>query len=94
MEHFGLHRVKSVTTVVVYLDSGWSVTPTVVQFLHGDRHMADEKKYTEKTEVKTETKRSSGFPEREESEYKKETTVKTERKVEEDEDEVIIIENN
>jgi len=56
--------------------------------------MADEKKYTEKTEVKTETKRSSGFPEREESEYKKETTVKTERKVEEDEDEVIIIENN
>jgi hypothetical protein len=53
--------------------------------------MPDEKRYTEKTEVTTETKERSGFPE--DSAYKKETTVKTERKVEKDDDPVIIIEN-
>ena len=41
--------------------------------------MADVKKYTEKTEVKTETKRDSESPEKSEH---KETTVKTERTVE------------
>ncbi len=52
--------------------------------------MPDAKKYTEKTEVKTETKRDSSIPEK--SEYKKETTVKTERTVEKDKDPVIIVE--
>ncbi len=52
--------------------------------------MSDEKKYTEKTEVKTETKRDSGTPEK--SEHKEETTVKTERTVEKDRDPVIIVE--
>lgn len=52
--------------------------------------MPDPKKFTEKTEVKTEIKRDSDgvF----DSEYKKETTVKTERTVEKDEDPIIIIE--
>lgn len=52
--------------------------------------MSDVKKYTEKTEVKTETKHGSVTPE--EGEHKKETTVKTERTVEKDKDPVIIIE--
>ena len=54
--------------------------------------MPDKKRYTETTEVKTEIKRPSGSPEREDSTYKKETTVKTETKVEKDDDTVIIIE--
>ena len=52
--------------------------------------MSDDKKYTEKTEVITETSDHSGSPEREDSTYKKETIVKTERKVEEKEPVVII----
>jgi hypothetical protein len=56
----------------------------------GDPKMPDEKKYTEKTEVKTETRRDSDTPEK--SEHKEETTVKTERTVEKDRDPVIIIE--
>jgi hypothetical protein len=52
--------------------------------------MPDAKKYTEKTEVKTETRRDSDTPET--SEHKEETTVKTERTVEKDRDPVIIIE--
>ena len=51
--------------------------------------MSDPKKYTEKTEVKTETQRDSDSPEKSEH---KETTVKTERTVEKDRDPVIIIE--
>jgi hypothetical protein len=54
--------------------------------------MSDPKKYTEKTEVKTETKRDSD--EFGDSEYKEETTVKTERTVEKEKDPVIIIEEN
>ena len=51
--------------------------------------MSDPKKYTEKTEVKTETKRDSdGLGD---SEYKKETTVKTERTVEKEEKEPVVI---
>lgn len=52
--------------------------------------MPDSKKYTEKTEVKTETKVDTG--ELEDSEYKEETTVKTERTVEKDRDPIIIVE--
>lgn len=51
--------------------------------------MPDVKKYTEKTEVETETKRDSDLTE---SEQKEKTTVKTERTVEKDRDPVIIIE--
>jgi hypothetical protein len=54
--------------------------------------MADQRRFTEKTEVRTETKRSTPAPEREESEYRKETTVRTERVVEKD-PEVIVVEN-
>jgi hypothetical protein len=54
--------------------------------------MSDPKKYTEKTEVKTETKRDSDGTGG--SEYEKETTVKTERTVEEEKKPVIIIEEN
>lgn len=48
--------------------------------------MPDEKKYTEKTEVKTETKdKRWGTPETEERvEYRKETTEKTEKDEEEE----------
>lgn len=56
--------------------------------------MADPKKYTEKTEVTTETKRGDGAFD---SEFKEERTVKTERTVEKEEKEekpVIIIEEN
>lgn len=53
--------------------------------------MSDEKKYTEKTEVKTETKRS-GTPVSDKSSVKEETTVKTERKVEKDDDTIVIVE--
>jgi hypothetical protein len=51
--------------------------------------MPDVKKYTEKTEVETETKRDSDMAE---SEQKEKTTVKTERTVEKDRDPVIIVE--
>ena len=51
--------------------------------------MPDVKKYTEKTEVETETRRDSDLTE---SERKEKTTVKTERTVEKDRDPVIIIE--
>jgi hypothetical protein len=51
--------------------------------------MPDVKKYTEKTEVETETKRDSDAAE---SQQKEKTTVKTERTVEKDRDPVIIIE--
>jgi len=51
--------------------------------------MPDAKKYTEKTEVETETRRDSDMGE---SEQKEKTTVKTERTVEKDRDPVIIIE--
>ena len=51
--------------------------------------MPDVKKYTEKTEVETETRRDSDPAE---SEHKEKTTVKTERTVEKDPDPVIIIE--
>jgi hypothetical protein len=51
--------------------------------------MPDVKKYTEKTEVKTETKHDSDLAE---SEHKEETTVKTERTVEKDRDPIIIVE--
>jgi hypothetical protein len=51
--------------------------------------MPDPKKYTEKTEVETETKRDSDPAE---SEYKEKTTVKTERTVEKERDPVIIVE--
>ena len=54
--------------------------------------MPDEKRYTEKTEVTTET--DSDSPEFGKSSYKKETTVKTERKVEEDDKPVVIIKNS
>ena len=53
-----------------------------------------QKKYTEKTEVKTETKRNTeGLAD---SEYEEETTVKTERTVEKEKekDPVVIIEEN
>jgi hypothetical protein len=61
--------------------------------LKGDRMMSDPTKYTEKTEVTTETKRDDGFAD---SEYKKETTVKTEHTVEKEEEKepvVVITEN-
>lgn len=51
--------------------------------------MPDVRKYTEKTEVETETRRDSDTAE---SEKKEKTTVKTERTVEKDRDPVIIIE--
>ena len=51
--------------------------------------MADLKKYTEKTEVETETTRDSDPAE---SEQKEKTTIKTERTVEKDRDPVIIVE--
>jgi hypothetical protein len=51
--------------------------------------MPDVKKYTEKTEVKTETKHDSDLGE---SEHKEETTVKTERTVEKDREPIIIVE--
>lgn len=51
--------------------------------------MPDVKKYTEKTEVETETRRDSDPAE---SEQKEKTTVKTERTVEKDRDPVIIVE--
>ena len=51
--------------------------------------MTDPKKYTEKTEVKTETKRDDDVMD---SEYKEETTVKSERTVEKEEkDEPVIV---
>ena len=53
--------------------------------------MSGDKKYTEKTEVTTETDERSGSPVREDSQYKKTTTVKTERKIEKDDDTVIVI---
>ena len=54
--------------------------------------MPDVKKYTEKTEVETETKRDSdGYGD---SESKEKTTVKTERTVEKDRDPVIIVEES
>ncbi|HJR33426.1 MAG TPA: hypothetical protein VJ817_00635 [Gemmatimonadales bacterium] len=56
---------------------------------NGRPKMADVKKYTEKTEVKTETKRDADSPEKSEH---KETTVKTERTVQKDREPVIIIE--
>jgi hypothetical protein len=52
--------------------------------------MPDVKKYTEKTEVETETKHDSDATG--DSEDKEKTTVKTERTVEKDRDPVIIIE--
>ena len=52
--------------------------------------MPDVKKYTEKTEVETETRRDSDTTG--ESEHKEKTTVKTERTVEKDREPVIIIE--
>jgi hypothetical protein len=51
--------------------------------------MADLKKYTEKTEVETETRRDSDPAPREQ---KEKTTIKTERTVEKDRDPVIIVE--
>jgi hypothetical protein len=52
--------------------------------------MPDKKQYTEKTEVKTETKGSPVG----DGKYKKETTVTTERKLEkEDDDKVIVIDD-
>ncbi len=54
--------------------------------------MSGDKRYTEKTEVKTETNSRSGSPEREDSEFQKTTTVKTEKKVEKDDDTVVVIE--
>lgn len=48
--------------------------------------MTDPKKYTEKTEVKTETKRDS-----DESGDQEVTTVKTERTVEKEEEEPVIV---
>jgi hypothetical protein len=53
--------------------------------------MSDPKKYTEKTEVKTETKRDSDATG---GEYEEETTVKTEGSVEEEKEPVIIVEEN
>jgi hypothetical protein len=55
--------------------------------------MPDQKRYTEKTEVTTETSDRSGTLDSEENTYKKETTVKTERKVEKDDDTVVIVQN-
>jgi hypothetical protein len=56
---------------------------------NGDPKMPDVRKYTEKTEVETETKRDSDSAERE---HKEKTTVKTERTIEKDRDPVIIVE--
>jgi hypothetical protein len=47
------------------------------------------KKYTEKTEVETETRHDSDVTD---SEHKEKTTVKTERTVEKDREPIIIIE--
>jgi hypothetical protein len=55
----------------------------------GDRKMPDVKKYTEKTEVETETKHDSDTAE---SEHKEKTTVKTERTIEKDREPIIIVE--
>lgn len=52
--------------------------------------MSDEKRVTETTEVKTETKVRPGSPQREEGEYEETTTVKTEREVEKDDTVTII----
>ena len=54
--------------------------------------MSDPKKYTENTEVTTETKRDSDGES--EHEYQKKTTVKTERTVKEEKDPVVIIEES
>ena len=57
--------------------------------------MSDPKKYTEKTEVETETTVDTDAIDG--SEYKKETTVKTERTVEKEEEErepIVIVEEN
>ena len=51
--------------------------------------MPDVKKYTEKTEVETETKHDTDATD---SEHKEKTTVKTERTVEKDRDPIVIIE--
>jgi len=55
----------------------------------GDYNMPDVKKYTEKTEVETETRHDSDVTD---SEHKEKTTVKTERTVEKDREPIIIIE--
>jgi hypothetical protein len=51
--------------------------------------MPDVKKYTEKTEVETETKHDSDLID---SEHKEKTTVKTERTVEKERDPIVIVE--
>ena len=53
--------------------------------------MADATKYTETTEVKTETEQDTGTARN--SEYKRETTVTTEKQVEKEPDPVVIIEH-
>jgi hypothetical protein len=60
-----------------------------VHHRNGRPKMPDVKKYTEKTEVETETRRDSDPAQ---TEHKEKTTVKTERTVEKDRDPVIIVE--